>query len=223
VRAHTCSHRSPAFAARAARADRFTFVAPNELCVPTSDASFPADPRDAPHRVATRRVVRVVRRCDRHTMVRCDAVRCGAVRCGAVRCGAVRMWRSPTAKKPELHSHCSASPDGESRTSCTSAHQCAPCATGLPAAVRRIGYSGRKRSSAPSDADGRAVRPEGRQPCPCVSTPASTPLSTPASTLQSAARGQPCTECRMNEWCERQRHVARVQAAPSRRTSEGFG
>jgi hypothetical protein len=59
VRAYTCSHRSPALAARVARAERFTFVAPNELRVPTSDASFPAHPRDAPHRVASLRIVRV--------------------------------------------------------------------------------------------------------------------------------------------------------------------
>ncbi len=202
VRAHTCSHRSPA---RAARADRFTFVAPNELCVPTSDASFPADPRHALHRVASRRTA---------SCASCgDAI--GTRRCGAVRCG---LRRSPTAKKPELHSHCSASPDGESRTSCTrtSAHQ---CATGLPAAVRRIGYNGRKRSSAPCDADGRAVRPEGRQPCPCEYA---CEYACEYPTVR-AVRGQPCTECRMNEWCERQRHVARVQAAPSRRTSEGLG
>jgi hypothetical protein len=75
VRAYTCSHRSPALAARVARAERFTFVAPNELRVPTSDASFPAHPRDAPHRVASLRIVRV------------DAI--GTRRCGAVRFAAL--------------------------------------------------------------------------------------------------------------------------------------
>jgi hypothetical protein len=166
VRAHTCSHRSPALAARAARADRFTFVAPNELCVPTSDASFPADPRDAPHRVATHRIA------SRRAAMR--SAHNGAVRCGAV-CGAHRRRRSPSS----------------TRTAAQVLTARAARAARAPVRTTRDGTAGSALATAAESArvrhamrtgELRAVQPEGRQPCPCVSTPVSTPLSTPVST-----------------------------------------
>jgi hypothetical protein len=151
------------------RAERI--VRPDERRVlPCRPTGRTASRRDAPDRIAS---------CG-------DAIgtqRCGAVRCGAV-CGAHRRRRSPSS----------------TRTAAQVLTARAARAARAPVRTTRDGTAGSALATAAESArvrhamrtgELRAVQPEGRQPCPCVSTPVSTPLSTPVSTPLSTPVSTP--------------------------------